>query len=378
MKRKKKKRSKTKNTNIIKAVTMLVAALCFAFLTAVLVTILKRVPGFTNGIYTKWSVFAMHTLANFFSFVKFSVAEVLIYILSVIFLSSLVILIVNLIKKKYRVTRIFKFITAWMLVVSVTAFLFYALWGGMYYSKGIGNYLPVNSEDIKERPVEELVNLNKYLIEKTNRLAAEVPRNEQGYYTGYEFQRTAAFTAKEVGKITGKEEAPPKYVVSSDAWSYTQTTGIFIFLTGEANINKNNLAIALPFTCAHELAHRNGITSEDEANFFAFYSLHNSANINLGYSAYAMTLMYTMNSLYSKDAAAHKELASTYCDLLKHDYIRYHEHWDRYEGKTSEISDKVNDTYLKAQGQSDGIYSYGRVTDIMLAWYENDIVKNKK
>ncbi|MDD4502616.1 MAG: DUF3810 family protein, partial [Clostridia bacterium] len=125
--------------------------------------------------------------------------------------------------------------------------------------------------------------------------------------------------------------------------------------------------------CAHELAHRNGITSEDEANFFAFYTLYDSSDINLRYSAYAMTLIHTMNSLYSKDADAYKELASTYSDKLRHDYDRYSEHWDRYEGEISEMSSKANDTYLKAQGQSDGIFSYGRVTDIMLAWYEKNI-----
>jgi hypothetical protein len=47
-----------------------------------------------------------------------------------------------------------------------------------------------------------------------------------------------------------------------------------------------------------------------------------------------------MNSLYSKDADAYKELASTYSDKLRHDYDRYSEHWDRYEGEISEMSSK--------------------------------------
>ncbi|HOD92329.1 MAG TPA: DUF3810 domain-containing protein [Clostridia bacterium] len=370
---KKKKNKKIKNTDAQIALRMLIASLCFALISVILVTVIKKFPDFANGVYTKWSVTAMHTLSKVFSFVRFSVAEVLIYIISLVFIISLVILINNLVKKKGKLGRLFKYLTSWILTVSIITFLFYALWGGMYYTKGISNYINISEEDIKERSVEELAALNRYLIDKANEQAEKVTRNEQGYYTGYEFNRNASLTARKVSEITGKEEAIPKYVLASNPWSYTQTSGIFIFLTGEANINSNNLAIALPFTCAHELAHRNGITSEDEANFFAFYTLNNSKDINLLYSAYSMALIYTMNSLYSKDAELHKQLTATYSNLLRHDYDRYSEHWDRYEGKISKISSKTNDAYLKAQGQSDGIYSYGQVTDIMLAWFEKEI-----
>ena len=44
-------------------------------------------------------------------------------------------------------------------------------------------------------------------------------------------------------------------------------------------------------------------------------------------------------------------------------------YWDKYEGKVAEVADKVNDNYLKANGQSDGIKSYGRMVDLMVAYY---------
>ena len=40
----------------------------------------------------------------------------------------------------------------------------------------------------------------------------------------------------------------------------------------------------------------------------------------------------------------------------------------RSDGKVAEVQDKVNDAYLKGNGQSDGVQSYGRVVDLMLAW----------
>ena len=46
---------------------------------------------------------------------------------------------------------------------------------------------------------------------------------------------------------------------------------------------------------------------------------------------------------------------------------------DRFEGKTAEVSTKVNDTYLKAHSQTDGVLSYGRMVDLMLADFYSDV-----
>ena len=43
--------------------------------------------------------------------------------------------------------------------------------------------------------------------------------------------------------------------------------------------------------------------------------------------------------------------------------------WDAFQGKVAEVSTRVNDTYLKLQDQQDGIQSYGRVVDLMLAYH---------
>ena len=45
------------------------------------------------------------------------------------------------------------------------------------------------------------------------------------------------------------------------------------------------------------------------------------------------------------------------------------DYWDQYEGKVAEVSNQVNDTYLKINDQKDGVQSYGRVVDLMLAMF---------
>ena len=48
--------------------------------------------------------------------------------------------------------------------------------------------------------------------------------------------------------------------------------------------------------------------------------------------------------------------------------------WARYEGKTAEAAEAVNDAYLKVNGQAEGVKTYGRVVDLML----EDFVKNRR
>jgi hypothetical protein len=39
----------------------------------------------------------------------------------------------------------------------------------------------------------------------------------------------------------------------------------------------------------------------------------------------------------------------------------------RYESRLGEMQDRINDAYLKTQGQAEGVRSYGRVVDLLLA-----------
>ena len=43
--------------------------------------------------------------------------------------------------------------------------------------------------------------------------------------------------------------------------------------------------------------------------------------------------------------------------------------WASYEGSISQIPDWMNDTYLKANGQSEGIVSYDKMVDLVVSYY---------
>ena len=39
----------------------------------------------------------------------------------------------------------------------------------------------------------------------------------------------------------------------------------------------------------------------------------------------------------------------------------------RYESRLGDVQERVNDAYLKTQGQREGVQSYGRMVDLLLA-----------
>ena len=46
--------------------------------------------------------------------------------------------------------------------------------------------------------------------------------------------------------------------------------------------------------------------------------------------------------------------------------------WNRYEGKVAQVSNQVNDTYLKMNDQKEGVKTYGRMVDLMLAYHREE------
>ena len=76
-----------------------------------------------------------------------------------------------------------------------------------------------------------------------------------------------------------------------------------------------------------------------------------------------------MNALSKEDYEMAKQVQALYSENLRKDLEDYSRFWDKYEGRTSEVAEKVNDTYLKSNRQVDGVKSYGRMVDLLLAYH---------
>lgn len=162
-----------------------------------------------------------------------------------------------------------------------------------------------------------------------------------------------------------------KYIALSEPMTYTHISGVYSYYTGEANLNINFPDYSLPFTAAHELAHQRGIAPENEANFVAFLVCKDSEDAYIRYCAYFNMFEYVTNALYRADPKAYSEIIYSADSRIRGELIAYSEFFDKYrDSVASDVSDVVNDTYLKTQGVSEGSASYGMVVDLTVAYYK--------
>ena len=92
--------------------------------------------------------------------------------------------------------------------------------------------------------------------------------------------------------------------------------------------------------------------------------------MNLKYSGILNALSYVLNSVYSNcGAAVYTELYKSMDIQLMRDYLYDSRYWDKYRTPVAEVADAVNNAYLVANAQTDGVKSYGRMVDLLLAYY---------
>ncbi len=168
------------------------------------------------------------------------------------------------------------------------------------------------------------------------------------------------------GRYPGPKAAPVSLL-----FSWLGISGIYLPFTAEPLVNTGPQSWSLPFTAAHESAHLHGWAREDEANFLAFLVLADCGDARLEYSAWSMALLYVAGSLNDAGPAgvgAWKAITASLPHEVLDDWKAYFGYWERFKGPLQQAAQAVNDTYLKAQGQADGVKSYGRMVDLLLAW----------
>lgn len=320
----------------------------------------------------------------------FSVAETVIIFGSIALLLSLVLFLIRLVRCKnkarpaeetteesspsvrtLRLRMTVRFISVLLSIVSVGYFLF-VLMGGINYNRLTFSHY--SGLEVRESSVEELAALCTHLAENTNALRQHVTTDENGVFTlSQNIYKTSELAVDAFSGLYPRypvlegRYSKPKPVFFSVAMSYIDIAGIFIPMTSESNINVHMPDYHIPFTMCHEQTHLRGFMREDEANFIAYLACCTSGNIDFQYSGSLIALTHSMNALYRADYDTFAEIYATYCDGIRADYAANREYWKQFEGPVAETATKINDSYLKANNQSDGVQSYGRMVDLLLA-----------
>ena len=162
-----------------------------------------------------------------------------------------------------------------------------------------------------------------------------------------------------------------KPIFMSKALTYTHMSGLYTYMTGEANLNTNFPDSTLPFTMAHEMAHQRGIAREDEANFVAFLVTMESDDPYIQYSGYYEILKYFINALYAADQELFKEIYAHMDKKLVNEILAFNEFFKPYQNSAAAtVTETINDAYQQIQGVEEGIQSYGLVVDLTVAYHQ--------
>lgn len=228
---------------------------------------------------------------------------------------------------------------------------------------------------------DELYAVTAYFLTNASQRADGVPRDSGGHWAAdmdaYIEGSTHIYDslAKEFPFLAMRTRAPKKMYLFSRLSSWMGFTGVYFPFSGESNINIDAPGCLIPETIAHELAHQRGITSEQEANFLGIAACLSSGDPVYEYSGYLSGAMNLSNALYSADPAAWRELSALITGPMLTDWLDNSEYWDQFKGKVEEVSSKVYDGYLKAQGQELGIRSYGACVDLLVAYFKDEAAR---
>jgi len=220
----------------------------------------------------------------------------------------------------------------------------------------------------------ELVALSSSLIDEANRLRDALPEDEHGAMR-LEGGTRLALARTTMGVTALTERYPwlprpavrPKAAWTSPLLARLGIGGFYSPPTAEANVNVEIPPSDVPFSAAHEAAHQLGFAREDEANYLGYLICRLHPDVDFRYSGVFAASRHTQRALASVDRAESRALESRRSPAVKRDIAALVAWAARYSGPAMRTFNRANDAYLRSQGQRDGVRSYGRMVDLLLA-----------
>lgn len=353
-----------------------ICAAVFAALTIALSAFAESHTKLIDMVYPYASRLIQTSLAQWSGNVDFCLWQLLAIVLIVLALASLVAMVILR-------WNFFQWL-GWVAAVCSFVFMLHTGVYGLNYNAG-----PI-SEDIRleeaDFTVTELAEATSYYLEIANELSTQVPRNPDGSLNFPSFSELADMAGEGFQTLTNEEflavfagsTLPVKELGWADMYTSMGITGFTMPLTGEAAVNPQTPAAALPFTMCHEMSHRMCIAVEQDANMAAFLACDAHSDPIFRYSAYFMAFRYCYNALASTGTsaswAAASQIYEKVCPELKKDLDDHKAFYaQNMDADASQLADSVNDTYLKISGDENGTASYDKVADLLVSWYIQEI-----
>ena len=350
----------------------------------------NRFPGFASWYAARIFPIFPHTIGRFWGLFPFSAFEILASALMIYIMVAIVWAFVGFISTRKRsfiywhetksIKSRIKTMTLRLLYSLAALFLMFVLTAGINYSRE--SYAYHVGITIQDFTIYDLERLYMLLVERAEVLAEEIETDENGRFALRRegMHNHAQQSMHELNQLYGglgtffpRAKAP----IFSRGLSHLNIGGFFSPWTLEAHYNGEMPGQSIPFVINHELAHVAGHMREDEANFIAYLASRNSPNVDFQYSAVYIAIGYVLNDLQrSVNVDRYRELFAMLPEQLQRDYAAAREFWQNFQGRPAEVSTRANDAYLRANRQPDGVLSYGRMVELLLAYYHAPVCIN--
>ncbi len=323
----------------------------------------RNLPGFGEWYAVTVYPVLVGIIGRFSGVFPFSVVEILLYLCILLVIYDV---ISHFHQWKELLQRLFLF-------ACILAFSYTANCGINYYRKPFSYYLDL---DVRESSAEELRALCAFLTRQVNE-AHEALAQEAEPLPATRFQesandgRLAMYRLSETYPQLAGYYPQAKGLLVSRILSVQQLSGIYSPFTIEANYNREMTGYNIPHTVCHELSHLRGFMREDEANFIGYLACIGWDSPEFRYSGYLTGWIYAGNALAKQDFDTYHQLYGQLHPEVLADLRENSMFWDRFEGKVAEAANQMNDVYLKINSQEDGVKSYGRMVDLLLAYYRS-------
>lgn len=337
-----------------------------------------RMPGVIEYVFSrglnKWFTEA---LSLFTGLAPFSAAEFGLIILTVLALYLIITGIINVIRAKTgKLKLLLDYILNVLAAVSVVYFILTVTWT-LNYNRF--PYAKIAGLDVRPASVAELSEVCDGLISRANSLRGLVRQDSNGVMALSASIPETFGEAKDGYEVASKTNPTlsgtygrPKPVFFSEKMSYSGIVGIYCPFTCEVNVDVAISDYSIPSTVCHEMAHQHGFAREDEANYISYVTCSLNPNADFQYSGTMLALISSMNALYSHDKDRFNDLNKKISEDVHRDMKADALYWQKHKGPVQKTVTSINDAYLKANRQTDGVYSYGRMIDLLIAQYRRD------
>jgi len=300
-------------------------------------------------------------LANWSSGLDFCLWQLLLIVMGVVVLASIVMMVIW----KWNVIQWFGWVTA---AVSVVFFLNTAIYGLNDHAGTIAEDLRLEVTDYN---VSELERAGQFYLEQANELSSQVDRESDGQVRYPAFQDLATLAAQgfenqtygHFNPVFAGTTIPVKELGWSNIMSRRGITGVTVGITGEAAVNPETPAVAMPFVICRQMAQRMCITNEQDAAFAAFLACDANSMPEFRYSGYLMAYNHCYQSLKAMDVSTAQASASKLAGMensrVKQDLESYNASFAAEDGMQIP-ENKETDKDLPVRSS---------MTDLLVSWH---------